>query len=370
MAQPGRAPGSGPGGRWFKSSLPDHYFLRTENPNCLENRLTSVTLPGSGGTVTFKYDPFGRRIQKSGPAGTSNYLYDGANAVTDVNASGAVVASYTQGAGIDEPLASVTGTGTVFFEADGLGSITSLSSATGVTDTYTYKPFGITTATGSNPNRFRFTGREWDQETGLYYYRARYYDPNIGRFLSEDPIGLQGGMNVYGYVAGRPLNWVDPSGTEMSPAECYRRWKSIMDRVELLKNKLSKYNPIADALGNQPYSAGGKTGITKVGTHYATIIKLQVSLTKDIYDYWNNCKGGPKIPKCVWEPINKKIEAPKTLPTTEELRLLEQAAIYDQKFWETIVYGDVLLGSVSGAMFLAPGLGAGGTVSAPLAAAP
>jgi len=174
-----------------------------------ENRLTSVTLPGSGGTVTFKYDPFGRRIQKSGPAGTTNYLYDGANAVTDVNASGTVLASYAQGSGIDEPLASVSSMGTAFYEADGLGSITSLSGASGVTDTYTYKPFGITTATGTNPNRFRFTGREWDQETGLYYYRARYYDPNTGRFISEDPIGFVGGVNFYDYVRNSSINLVE-----------------------------------------------------------------------------------------------------------------------------------------------------------------
>jgi YD repeat-containing protein len=85
-----------------------------------------VILPGSGGTVTFKYDPFGRRVQKNGPAGTTNYLYDGANVVTDLNSTGAVVASYAQGSGIDEPLASLSVAGTAFFEADGLGSVTSL----------------------------------------------------------------------------------------------------------------------------------------------------------------------------------------------------------------------------------------------------
>ena len=184
-----------------------------------ENRLASVTLPGSGGTVTFKYDPFGRRIQKSGPAGTTNFLYDGANIVADLDVSGTVLARYTQGSGIDEPLASVTGLGAAFFEADGLGSVTSLSGASGVTDTYTFKPFGITTANGSNPNRFRFTGREWDQETGLYYYRARYYDPAIGRFTSEDPLGFGGsGPNVYSYAFNNSPNLTDPSG--MASCDC------------------------------------------------------------------------------------------------------------------------------------------------------
>lgn len=177
-----------------------------------ENRLTLVTLPGSGGTVTFKHDPFGRRIQKSGPAGTINYLYDGANVVTDLDSSGAVIASYAQGSGIDEPLASISSAGTAFFEADGLGSITSLSGMAGITDTYTYKAFGVTSATGTNPNRFRYTGREWDSETGLYYYRARYYDPQIGRFISEDPTQFSEGPNFYIYVDNNAVVDVDPFG--------------------------------------------------------------------------------------------------------------------------------------------------------------
>jgi RHS repeat-associated protein len=61
-------------------------------------------------------------------------------------------------------------------------------------------------------NSFRYTGREWDQETGLYYYRARYYDPSIGRFISEDPAGYNAGMNVYRYVRNNPLLFVDPLG--------------------------------------------------------------------------------------------------------------------------------------------------------------
>jgi RHS repeat-associated protein len=126
---------------------------------------------------------------------------------------------------VDEPLASVTGLGAAFFEADGLGSITSLSGAAGVTDTYTYKPFGVTTATGSNPNRFRFTGREWDSETNLYYYRARYYDPNTGRFLSEDPTAFGGGMNFFAYGHNSPTNLVDPYGLKDSASPWQVGWE-------------------------------------------------------------------------------------------------------------------------------------------------
>ena len=59
---------------------------------------------------------------------------------------------------------------------------------------------------------YTYTGREWDKETGLYYYRARYYDPMEGRFISKDPIGFKGGINLYGYVDNNPINRTDPEG--------------------------------------------------------------------------------------------------------------------------------------------------------------
>jgi RHS repeat-associated protein len=105
--------------------------------------------------------------------------------------------------------------GTVsYYEADGLGSITSMSNSSGqLTQTYTYDSFGgITASTGSLVNPFRFTGREFDSETGLYFYRARYYDPAAGRFLSEDPIEFRGGVNFYRYVSNGPTNLTDPLG--------------------------------------------------------------------------------------------------------------------------------------------------------------
>jgi YD repeat-containing protein len=96
-----------------------------------ENRLMSVTLPGTAGTATFKYDPFGRRIYKQSPNATSIFVYDGDSLIETVNATGGVVARYTQGQNIDEPLAMQRGTITDYYEADGLGSITSLTDPTG-----------------------------------------------------------------------------------------------------------------------------------------------------------------------------------------------------------------------------------------------
>jgi YD repeat-containing protein len=92
-----------------------------------ENRLASVTLPGSGGTVSYKYDPFWRRIYKSSPSGVSIYAYDGNNLVEETNSSGSVVARYSQGEDIDEPLVMLRSAATSYYQADGLGSITSKS---------------------------------------------------------------------------------------------------------------------------------------------------------------------------------------------------------------------------------------------------
>ena len=131
-----------------------------------------------------------------------------------MSSSATVVARYTQTQNIDEPLAEVRSGGNNYYEADALGSITSLSSATGtVANTYTYDSFGnVTNSTGTLSNPFRYTGREFDPETGLDYYRARYYEPNNGRFASEDPLKFIGGIDFYAYVGNSPIIWTDPRG--------------------------------------------------------------------------------------------------------------------------------------------------------------
>jgi len=180
-----------------------------------ENRLTSVTLPGSGGTVTFKYDPFGRRIYKSSSSGTSIYAYDDdVNLVEETNAAGTAVARYTQGLNVDEPLAMLRGGATSFYHADGLGSVSSLSNTSGVlAQTYTYDSFSkVTSSSGSLTNPFQYTARELDPETNLYFYRARYFDSNVGRFLSEDEVGNDEGVNLYLYVGNSPVDSSDPTG--------------------------------------------------------------------------------------------------------------------------------------------------------------
>jgi RHS repeat-associated protein len=183
-----------------------------------ENRLMSVALPGVRGTASFKYDPLGRRIQKvfgqNTTAVTTNYFYDHDNVIGTVNQNGNVLARYAQGSGIDEPLAESNAGTTGYYERDGLGSVTSLTDATGaIAQTYAYDSFGnVINTTGTLANPFLYTGRDFDSETGLYYYRARYYDPSGGRFVSEDPVRSPIHPNRYKYVRNSPLNRVDTSG--------------------------------------------------------------------------------------------------------------------------------------------------------------
>jgi RHS repeat-associated protein len=205
-----------------------------------ENRLTSVVLPGSGGTATFKYDPFGRRIQKTFTQGstttTTNYVYDGNNSVQDVDQNGNLLARYTETLTIDEPVAESRGGTTSYYETDGLGSVTTLSNAAGaLANTYTYDSYGkLTASTGSTTNRFQYTARESDSETGLYFYRARYYDPNSGRFLNEDPLQFEGGINFYSYTLNNPASMIDPIGE--APCSVAVKCRGINDgKLRLLK---------------------------------------------------------------------------------------------------------------------------------------
>jgi len=117
---------------------------------------------------------------------------------------------------VDQPLSVLRAGVTNYYEQDGIGAISTLSNSIGaISNTYTYDSFGnLTASTGTIANAFRYTGREFDSESGIHYYRDRYYDSNIGRFISEDPIRFDGGTNFYEYVYNGPVTLVDPWGLQ------------------------------------------------------------------------------------------------------------------------------------------------------------
>ncbi|MDE2234618.1 MAG: RHS repeat-associated core domain-containing protein, partial [Gammaproteobacteria bacterium] len=160
----------------------------------------------------FVYDALGRRESKTLNGTSTNFLYDGLNLEQELNGTTPTV-NYLTGPGIDEAFSRTDSTGSYNYLTDNLGSSLALTNSTGAISTsYTYEPYGNTTASGaSSTNALQYTGRENDGD-GLYYYRARYYSPGYGRFISEDPLGLGAGVNEYDYVFSDPMNLIDPLG--------------------------------------------------------------------------------------------------------------------------------------------------------------
>ncbi len=187
-----------------------------------EGRLTKVVGP-DGTTTSFGYAPTGERIWKRDRSGLTYFVYDGPDLIAELTETGASKAAYVHGPGIDRPLVMLRDGHIYYYHADRLGSIRLLTDHQGqVAAGYDYDAFGKhTTSQGAPPNPFTFTGREWDGATGLYYYRARYYAPDLGRFLSTDPLPprLQEplDLNAYAYVRNNPLGFVDPLGLADGP---------------------------------------------------------------------------------------------------------------------------------------------------------
>jgi len=188
-------------------------------------QLTATTTNGSA-AEQYGYDALGRRIWTASGGVTTYSIYDGAQVIADVTAGGTLLRSYTWGPGIDNLLALTVHTGatarTYYAIKDHLGSVQALVDASGnIAEQYRFDAWGRTTVYDGvgNPltqsavgNRYVWQGREISWATGLYYFRARWYDPVTGRWLSNDPISISGGLNQYVFCGNNPVNFSDPLG--------------------------------------------------------------------------------------------------------------------------------------------------------------
>lgn len=183
------------------------------------NRLTGA----NGGTSTLSYDALGRLYDYVGTNG-GRFLYDGAETVGFAPVgSTALQNRFVRGPGVDEIVANFTTTGSVpaqYWAADERGSLVNLSEGATGTSTVinTYDDYGNPAPT--NLGRLQYTGQLWMPDFGAYHYKARAYQPELGRFLQSDPIGYQAGTNLYAYVGADPINLIDPLGFMPSSRVC------------------------------------------------------------------------------------------------------------------------------------------------------
>jgi RHS repeat-associated protein len=192
-------------------------ITRTDTPTVsnftwdARGRLTRATL-STGQTVDYNYDTLGRRISRTGNGLLTNFIYDQDDVVIDRVADGSPV-DYLNGIIVDDKLRQMSSTSAArrYFIKDHLGSTSAITDGTGnVVERLQYEAFGANTVNTST--RYGYSGREHDSSTGLIFYRARWYEPQQGRFITEDPAGFVDSSNLYAYVYNNPVNLLDPYG--------------------------------------------------------------------------------------------------------------------------------------------------------------
>jgi len=220
----------------------------------IRNRLTGIT--GSNLTASFSYDSLGRRIAKTINGTNTQYIYDGNDILAEVS-GGFIMATYLRSLGLDEAFARQSNSVTEYFLSDTLGSTLALTDEFGnVQISYNYDAFGNTATVGSHGNVFQYTGREND-DTGLYYYRTRYYSPILHRFITEDRANRSGARNPYVYVRNNPLRWIDPFGLwEYAPGVTGNYLSPFIRGIEGSVDKA--FNGIANRDGTVTSTSEGK----------------------------------------------------------------------------------------------------------------
>jgi len=212
-------------------TIMDGKLTLSPSSGCYNTKLMFIEvtpLSGGGGTATpglaaatYKYDALGRRLQKTVGAVATTFVHDGDQVVAEYEGS-TLKRRYIYGTYIDEPLAVVTAAGTQYYHQSRIYSVMALSNQSGqLAERYGCTPYGkrrvvspggSTLAASAVGNQVGFTGRYHDGETGLTYFRARYQDAELGRFVGRDPIGYTEGLHLYAYVGNQPSSYVDPTG--------------------------------------------------------------------------------------------------------------------------------------------------------------
>jgi RHS repeat-associated protein len=216
------------------------------------NRLAEIKDHANQSVATYRYDPFGRRISKTVHGDTTYFLYSPQGLIGEYTATGSLIRGYGYKPGghwMTDPLYLKTGNAReqhYFYQNDHLGTPQKLMSTTGaIVWDARYEAFGQATPIpllpGVQPidNPLRFAGQYHDPETGWHYNWHRYYAPELGRYITEDPIGLQGGLNTYAYVGGNPLKYWDSVGLRKSQINIYFNFKEL-DLTQDVKDEIMR----------------------------------------------------------------------------------------------------------------------------------
>jgi RHS repeat-associated protein len=189
----------------------------------VENRLVTAVGSGVKGTTTnLTYDPLGRlfQVDQGTLSSTTKFLYDGDALAAEFNSSNALTDRYVHGsnAAADDPLLWFSSSSLAslhYLHADHLGSIVAIANSNGSSfATNAYDEYGINDSGNNTDERFGYTGQAFVPELGMYYYKARFYSPTLGRFLQTDPVGYKDQINLYEYVGDDPVDYNDPTGNE------------------------------------------------------------------------------------------------------------------------------------------------------------
>jgi RHS repeat-associated protein len=296
------------------------------------NQLVTVNGNISG---SFGYDAIARRASKTLSGTTTGSLFDGGNVVQEL-VSGTPSVNLLTGTQLDETFTRTDSNGTAGLLADALGSTVAVTDPTARVQTeYTFEPFGRATTSGvADSNAAEFTGRENDS-TGLYSYRARYYEPSAARFVSEDILDFAAGPNLYAYVGDRPLDLTDPTGLSERSVRCDSIRRSIENLKTTIEDKEQEYDENKLDLPEECVGDWDNPRLSRRG-HREEIskYKYQLAVYEILYQLFCIDPPIPQVPRLVPPRI-----PPIPPPTPQQTTVMVGAGSLAAYWWLVFVLG-------------------------------